>query len=84
MHTDIFAACVSTKISHHNVHIIFKASQLTCLILHSAHIMQTPHYAIQVPNADWFLVKICGTKKSTDMYTGSVIEDKQGDIIQSY
>lgn len=64
MYTDIFAACVSTKISHHMV-----------------HITQSPHYAIQVIDADWFLVKICGTRKSTDMCTGSVIKDKQGDIV---
>lgn len=44
--------------------------------------MQTPHYAIQVPNADLFLVKICSTRKSIDMCTGSVIKDKQGDIIE--
>ena len=81
MHTDIFAACVSTKIGHHKVHIMFKESQLTCLNFHSAHIMQSPHYAIQVPNADRFLVKISATRKSTDICTGSVIKVKQDYII---
>jgi hypothetical protein len=49
--------------------------------LHSAHIIQSPHYASQVPNAGRFLVKIRSTRKSIDMCTGGVIEDKQGDTI---